>query len=340
MIFFIPEGSKLRGSLLSCFKYQQLSGGGGSRSGYYSTSSGGGSGNSFYQASAYERAKSSGQSSYNWFNSKLKEAGNIWNSWTKGMEKTVKHFCTTANRIKKGTNEFLKNIDQKNLSGLAGIFNTIGTKTWGKLINKITDNNRTEKEVFDLVKNPVGRYFAFEYDKAHDYYKTNETYGVQRYGGFTDLYDALGGFLGMDLDTKIVYYKANGVNYRLQFWKGSYGFGNAYGGEIGLYSNTNGGAWYQTVSGNDEIQTEQYIRDKKTNTQLIHNNTADYATNGDHYWNLAIKTDSGRTKENLIQESYLVYDDPIKRKAALKALQRTSGIKAEEFGENKIRVIY
>ena len=152
MIFFIPEGSKLRGSLLSCFKYQQLSGGGGSRSGYYSTSSGGGSGNSFYQASAYERAKSSGQSSYNWFNSKLKEAGNIWNSWTKGMEKTVKHFCTTANRIKKGTNEFLKNIDWKNLSGLAGIFNTIGTKTWGKLINKITDNNRTEKEVFDLVK--------------------------------------------------------------------------------------------------------------------------------------------------------------------------------------------
>lgn len=75
-----------------------------------------------------------------------------------------------------------------------------------------------------MVKNPVGRYFAFEYDKVHDYYKTNETYGVQRYGGFTDLYDALGGFLGMDLDTKIVYYKANGVNYRLQFWKGSYGF--------------------------------------------------------------------------------------------------------------------
>ena len=92
MIFFIPEGSKLRGSLLSCFKYQQLSGGGGSRSGYYSTSSGGGSGNSFYQPSAYERAKSSGQSSYNWFNSKLKEAGNIWNSWTKGMEKTVKRY--------------------------------------------------------------------------------------------------------------------------------------------------------------------------------------------------------------------------------------------------------
>ena len=55
---------------------------------------------------------------------------------------------------------------------------------------------------------------------------------------------------------------------------------------------------------------------------------------------MEIKTDSGRTKENIIQESYLVYDDPIKRKAALEALQKTAGIKAEEFGENKIRVIY
>lgn len=100
------------------------------------------------------------------------------------------------------------------------------------------------------------------------------------------------------------------------------------------YQQLSGGAWYQTVSGNDEIQTEQYIRDKKTNTQLIHNNTADYATNGDHYWNLVIKTDSGRTKENIIQESYLVYDDPIKRKVALEALQKTAGIKAEEFGKN------
>lgn len=73
--------------------------------------SGGGSGNSFYQPSAYEKAKSSGQSSYNWFNSKLKEAGNILNSWTKGMERTVKHFCATAKRIKKDSADFIKSID-------------------------------------------------------------------------------------------------------------------------------------------------------------------------------------------------------------------------------------
>ena len=137
MIFFIPEGSKLRGSLLSCFKYQQLSGGGGSRSGYYSTSSGGGSGNSFYQPSAYERAKSSGQSSYNWFNSKLKEAGNIWNSWTKGMEKTVKHFCTTASRIKK---DAVRSVKAANIAiGISAI--TIGKMKLEQLKKKLPNIN-------------------------------------------------------------------------------------------------------------------------------------------------------------------------------------------------------
>ena len=334
-------GGNRSGNSSSNRGYTSGNGGRGSGSGSYRTSSGGGNSRNYSrQPSTYEKAKNSGQSSYNWFGSKLKEAGNILNSWTKGMEKTVKHFCTTANRIKKDSAEFIKSIDWRNASRFPDLFNAIGTQTWGKLINKITDNNRKEKKIFNLVKDPVGKYFAFEYDKEHDYYKTNETYGVQRYAGFTDVYDSLGGLLGMDLNTKTVYYKANGVNYRLQFWKGSYGFGNAYGGEIGLYSNKNGGAWYQTVSGNDEIQTEQYIRDKRTNAELIHNNTADYAKNGDHYWNLAIKTDSGRTKENLTQESYLVYDDPIKREAALEALRKTPGIRVKELGKNKIKVIY
>ena len=81
-----------------------VSGGGGS-------SGGGNIRNYSRQPSTYEKAKSSGQSSYNWFNSKLKEAGNILDSWTKGMEKTVKHFCTTANRIKKDSAAFIKSID-------------------------------------------------------------------------------------------------------------------------------------------------------------------------------------------------------------------------------------
>ena len=71
------------------------------------SSGGGNSRNYSRQPSTYEKAKSPGQSSYNWFNSKLKEAGNILNSWTKGMEKTVKHFCMTANHIKKDSADFI-----------------------------------------------------------------------------------------------------------------------------------------------------------------------------------------------------------------------------------------
>lgn len=98
------------------------SGGGGSGSGYYSTSSGGGSGNSFYQPSTYERAKSFGQSRYNWFSSKMKESGNIRNSWTKAIEKTVRKFCTTASRIKK---DAVKSVKAANIAiGISAI--TIG----------------------------------------------------------------------------------------------------------------------------------------------------------------------------------------------------------------------
>ena len=36
------------------------------------------------------------------------------------MEKTVKHFCTTANRIQKGSSEFIKSIDWKKAAQIGG----------------------------------------------------------------------------------------------------------------------------------------------------------------------------------------------------------------------------
>lgn len=53
-----------------------------------------------------------------------------------------------------------------------------------------------------------------------------------------DLYDSLGEKIGgMKLDTQILVFNPKGSDkeYRLQFWKGSYAGGGAYGGEIGLY---------------------------------------------------------------------------------------------------------
>ena len=107
-------GGNRSGNSSSNRGYTSGSGGRGSGGGSYRTSSGGGNSRNYSrQLSTYEKAKSSGQSSYNWSGSKLKEADNIWNSWTKGMEKRVQHFCTTANRIKKDSAEFVKNIDWK-----------------------------------------------------------------------------------------------------------------------------------------------------------------------------------------------------------------------------------
>jgi len=54
---------------------------------------------------------------FSWGASKLKEAGNIANSWTKSMENTVKHFCTTAERVKKTKTTPVKNVDWKKIAG-------------------------------------------------------------------------------------------------------------------------------------------------------------------------------------------------------------------------------
>ena len=44
--------------------------------------------------------------------------------------------------------------------------------------------------------------------------------------------------------------------------------------------------------------------------------------------------------DRLLLNGIFYGDDPIKCKAALEALRKTTGIKVEELGENKIKVIY
>ena len=52
----------------------------------------------------------------------MKESGNIRNSWTKAIEKTVRKFCTTASRIKK---DAVKSVKAANIAiGISAI--TIG----------------------------------------------------------------------------------------------------------------------------------------------------------------------------------------------------------------------
>ena len=103
----------------------------------YSSSSRGSSKSNFYRPSTYERAKSFEQSRYNWFSSKMKESGNIRNSWTKAIEKTVRKFCTTANRIKK---DAVKSVKAANIAiGISAI--TIGKMKLEQLKKKLPNIN-------------------------------------------------------------------------------------------------------------------------------------------------------------------------------------------------------
>lgn len=145
----------------------------------------------------------------------------------------------------------------------------------------------------------VGALFGFEYVPGQDFYTTNES-SLQSHFGFHDVYDQVGKLLGMDLEDEVVTFEANGVEYRLELWKGSYASGGAFGGEIGLYTrrpDETGLRWllqqipgyYSTAAGDDQV----------TMTQTIYNVDADedYFTNHhegaddeDHFWNLAIRT--------------------------------------------------
>ena len=75
--------------------------------------------NAYGQAKTW--AQNTGETLHSWGSSKLKEADNILNSWTASVEKTVKHFCTTANRVKEDVVEFVKNIDWKKVAVGVGV---------------------------------------------------------------------------------------------------------------------------------------------------------------------------------------------------------------------------
>ncbi len=227
--------------------------------------------------------------------------------------------------------------------------------------------NRIEKEIFNMVQPFVSPNFAFEYVERPenvidedleywDYYRTNETYGFQRAFGFMDFYDKLAPYGGMELETEILVFTPEGSDkeYRLQFWKGAYGWGGAFGGEIGLYQRSAEEAekspyrndniyketiLYECVSGEDEISTKQEIY-SKTGDLLIYNNTEDYAEDGKHYWNLAIKTDSGYQAQDLVIKNTLIIEDENMREALIKEIEKNNTLQLIEVKGKEVVIQY
>lgn len=181
-----------------------------------------------------------------------------------------------------------------------------------------------------MVAGAVGRAFGFEYVSAGDFYTTNES-SLQSYFGFHDAYDSVGKALGMDLDDQVVAFEVDGVEYRLELWQGSYGNGGAFGGEIGLYTRHTGErgplgdlleqipGYYSSAAGDDQIQMSQTIYNTRTGEEYF-TNDGQGADDGQHYWNLAIRTDPGVNHEDIGQRGTLVMNDPAVAQALYDAM--------------------
>lgn len=155
----------------------------------------------------------------------------------------------------------------------------------------------------------ISAFLGFQYDPATDKFNTNK-HSMQSYFGYADLYELFGPALGMDLDTQVVNFTYNGKEYRLQVWKGSYGQGGAYGGEIGLYYKNLDSknpvtfleslvpGWYACVDPQDQVRMRMVLNNKADGSTMS-NDTATYAEDGTHFWNLQITTKPNVTKSDL-----------------------------------------
>ncbi|EAC8433357.1 DUF4474 domain-containing protein [Listeria monocytogenes] len=208
---------------------------------------------------------------------------------------------------------------------------------WNSRFDVIDEYERGFFAFFAPIISPL---LGFEYNQDNDYYFTNE-HSLQRYGGFMDFYDDAGFLLGMDLDTEVITFISGDKEYRVQLWKGNYGLGAAYGGELGIYyrnaSDANANPyqegtenskliWYRCVDEQDELVSTSTIYDKTTGEQLIRNSTRDYAENGDHFWNLAIQTNFGQTKENLYMVERIEIPNEELRNDFVEALKKETDI--------------
>ena len=178
-----------------------------------------------------------------------------------------------------------------------------------EMLNTDIANNIEEKGFSVLsINGCMQNLLGFNYRAEGDSYYTQEG-SLQNQWGFCDYMDDIGNVLGMNLDTEITTFNYDGQEFRVQLWKGNYGWGAAVGGEFGLYSRPEWEAkgnpyvqgtpeskliLYDCVDEKYQLPVKQqtsYI-DKKGIKKSLNNNTASYG-DGTHYWNLNIRTEAG-----------------------------------------------
>ena len=197
----------------------------------------------------------------------------------------------------------------------------------GERVIQTLSKPETELQLWNLFNESgeITRLFGFDYTGIEkDYYITQKG-SLQSKFGFMDFYDEAGALLGMNLDDEIITFQYGDREYRIELWKGNYGFGHAFGGEFGIYyrdisdalanpyvedSHQSRYTLYHCLDDNEQFQTEQYIYDKKNPSKghLISNDTSKYTDNG-HFWNLAIQTVPFEDKNDLYSIYRLYIED-------------------------------
>jgi len=202
-----------------------------------------------------------------------------------------------------------------------------------------------------MIAGAVGQAFGFEYVPGHDFYTTNEG-SLQSYFGFHDAYDKVGKLLGMDLEEKVVEVEVDGVEYRLELWQGSYGNGGAYGGEIGFYTRGTGErgplgnllekipGYYSSANGDSQIRMKQTIYDASNPEQAHFENPGFGTDDGEHYWNLAIRTDPGVNHEDIGQRGELVFEDAKVARALYDAMAGDDAFRNVELSADGKTITY
>ncbi|GAB2022633.1 hypothetical protein RyT2_17070 [Pseudolactococcus yaeyamensis] len=232
---------------------------------------------------------------------------------------------------------------------LAATFDSFSGKTTQEIKELL------ERGGFDSVKGLVSQHLGFEYQPDGDYYYTNE-HSLQSQFGFGDNFEYGGSPLGMDLDTAVFAFEVNGKKYRLQLWKGTYGFGQGYGSEVGWYvddpnkdldksdkfaKEIGGKDWAPAAAEKDQIRIENEMRNKSRDKLLVDkNDTGSYADAGDHFWNLQIKTDPNQTKNNFYNKTTLHIPDPDVRQAVYYAMSTNGGVSKLEIDNVEGTVSY
>lgn len=193
------------------------------------------------------------------------------------------------------------------------------------------------------INDDITRLFGFEYAGNDDDYYYTQRGSIQNHFGFMDYYDEIGNLLGMNLNDEVIVFNYGDREYRIELWRGTYGYGGAFGGEFGIYYRDasdaianpypedyhtgtrpqNRFSLYQCLDEEHQFRVVQRVFLRDNDLPIVENDTQDYSigTNGRHFWNLAIRTQSNVDVSQIYSAYNLyIYDDEM-RMSVLNAMR-------------------